>query len=190
MLCFVLCFVLFCLFAVCFSFFVFRDSRKTSADERDEKRIAKRLKAVADAARLPPASVAGAETPPEPFNGHGNGKILDIGCGDGSLMPHLLGAGEGAAGGKKSKAKAGKGGRKAKGERLQRAQGETAPAGIMPSTGFPMFFDWSSIFSYLRFFFQLSYILAVSLILTLVFFVSDVVLKILKAGNRAWGESR
>lgn len=147
LICFALCF-----FFVSFFVFVFRDSRKTSADTRDEKRIAKRLKAVADAARLPPGSVAGAETPREPLNGHdnghGNGKILDIGCGDGPLMPHLLGAGEGAAAGKKSKAKAGKGGKKAKGERLQRVQGETSPAGIMPPQGFPMFFDWSPIFSY------------------------------------------
>lgn len=140
-----------------FFFFWCRGSRKTSADERDEKRIAKRLKAIADAARLRPGGVAGEGETSDPSNGkdtgHGHGKILDIGCGDGPLMPHLLGVG--GTGAKKTKAKAGKGGKKAKGERLQRAQAETAPAGTMPRQFSAFFvgrpcFDGSTVVSLQR----------------------------------------
>lgn len=118
------------LFYVFFFFFV---SRKTSADAREEKRIAKRLKAIADAARWPPgrgrAPDHGAGAPSD-GEGQGalwsatspfNGRILDIGCGDGTLMPHLLDQGT------SKKPKARKGGKKRKGEELQRAQPE-APA--------------------------------------------------------------
>ncbi|CAN0334805.1 unnamed protein product [Ascophyllum nodosum] len=62
-------------------------SRKTSADEREEKRIAKRLKSIADAVRR--RARTGGDGGAGVSEGCGC-KVLDIGCGDGTLMPYLL----------------------------------------------------------------------------------------------------
>lgn len=105
-------------------------SRSTAMDEREDKRIAKRLKAIATAARLSPLGTAAghsasgdeagaAGTATAPFAG----KVLDIGCGDGTLMPHLVDRAE------TSKPKKGKGGKKRNAEGSQQARPETPRSG-------------------------------------------------------------
>lgn len=93
----------------------------TGQEEREEKRIAKRLKEVADAARLPP-SPGGDPTQAAAAAGSGatphTAKVLDVGCGDGTLMPYLLG--ETSMAGKKQK-------KQTKGGEGIKSVGETAP---------------------------------------------------------------
>lgn len=68
-------------------------SRKTAAEEREEKRISRRLQEIANAARLPPADQSrsgGDGLSVGDLNGELSAKILDVGCGDGTLMSFLL----------------------------------------------------------------------------------------------------